>query len=267
MRFVAPPREAVAAECFDHPVFSAFARHRDLLTAPGWPTVEALNRRMAEVDPGIGFAIQDAALLADGEHYETRIARYGRVATRADNWHDLLNALVWLEYAPLKRALNTRQVADIAVAGPRQRTRGQCALTHFDEAGIVVVVPDDAIIPAWDRHDWSALFLHHRRDWRARIGVHVFGHALLEHALYPWPYLVGKALVLRGDPSADALSVLARAIVGNQVLLDPQELRPLPLAGLPGWHPQAGEPAFYREAPCFQPVRQGRRYPAPLVSG
>lgn len=266
MRFVAPPRGAVAAERFDHPVFAAFARHRDLLVAANWPMVDLLNDRMAAVDPGIGFAVQDAALLADGEHYETRIARHGRVATRTDNWHDLLNALVWLQYAPIKRALNARQVEDIAVAGPRQRTRGQCALTHFDEAGIVVVVPDDALIAAWDRHDWSTLFLHHQRDWRERIGVHVFGHALLEHALYPWPYLVGKALVLQGDPSGEALLGLADAIADHRVLLDPQELRPLPLAGLPGWHPQAGEPAFYPDAPCFQPVRQGRRYPAPLGS-
>lgn len=263
MRFVAPVRAAVAAERFEHPVFAAYAAHVDLLAGPTWPGIDTLNERMAAFDPHIRFAVQDAALLADGEHYETRIARHHRVATRVDNWHDLLNALVWMRYPQLKRALNTRQVADIAVVGPRQRTRGQCALTHFDEAGIVVVVPDDTVVRAWDQHDWQTLFVHHQREWRERIGVHVFGHALLEHALYPWPWLVGKALVVRGDPTADGLTALAGAIARGALLSDPQHLRPLPLAGLPDWHPRAGEPAFYREAPCFQPVRAGRVYPAP----
>ena len=261
MRFVAPARSAVDADCFDHPVFAAFVRHLDLITSPQWPSLDVLNARMAAVDPGIRFVQQDAALLADGEHYETRIARRGHVATRADNWHDLLNALVWMRYPALKRALNARQVADIAIAGPRQRTRGQCALTHFDEAGIVVIARDDRIVDAWNRHDWPQLFLTHAATWRQDMGVHVFGHALLEHALYPQPYLVGKAMLLRSDTSADLPPQLAQAIESGRLLRDPQELRPLPLAGVPGWHPRAGEPAFYDDAPCFQPVRAGRRYP------
>ena len=267
MRFVAPARSAVDADCFDHPAFAAFVRHLDLLTSPQWPSLDALNAAMATVDPGIRFVQQDAALLADGEHYETRIARFGHVATRADNWHDLLNALVWMRYPALKHALNARQVADIAIAGSRQRTRGQCALTHFDEAGIVVIAPDERIVDAWDRHDWATLFLTHASAWRRDIRVHVVGHALLEHALYPQPYLVGKALLLRSDASADLLPQLAHAIKDGQLLRDPQELRPLPLAGLPGWHPRAGEPAFYDEAPCFRPVRSGRRYPPPFTPG
>src|SRR5690606_31101377 len=143
------------------------------------------------------------------------------------------------EYTALKRALNLRQVADIAAVGPRQRTRGQCALTHFDEAGIVVVVPDSSVLAAWDRHDWSALFLGRADDWCDRIRIHVFGHALLEHALYPQPYLVGKAHVVQSASSAEALDTLAAAIAASDVLKDPLELRPLPLAGVPGWHPRA----------------------------
>lgn len=265
MRFVAPARAQVAPERFDHPAFAGYRRHLDLLSGPGWPSLAALDQRMAAVDPGIRFVRQDAALLADGRHYEQRIADGGQVATRPDNWHDLLNALVWIEQAPLKRALNARQVADIARHGARQRSRGQYALTHFDEAGVVVALDDPDLLAAWDRHDWPALLAGRDALWNGRARPVVFGHALLEHALYPWPWLVAKALVVRADrPSAETLAALAQAIAAGQALTDPLQLRPLPLAGLPGWHPEAAQPDFHRRAACFQPIRPGRRYPPPL---
>lgn len=264
MRFVAPARTDVPARCFDHPVFDGYRAHLDLLTSPDWPSVESLNGRLPETESPIRFIEQTPQLLTDGEHYEARIARSGRVATRASNWHDLLNALVWIEHPGLKRALNARQVADIDRIGPKQRSRGQCAMTHFDEAGVVVHLRDPAMLGAWDRHDWPALFVDHADAWRA-AQVTVFGHALLEHALRPEVLFVGKALVTvsTGDASQD-LALLARAIARGEVLLDPQELRPLPLSGIPGWHPCAGHPPFYRTGPCFRPLRVGRVYPPPL---
>jgi hypothetical protein len=267
MRFVAPPRQDVPAACFEHPVFDGYRAHVDLLAGAEWPTRATLNGRMAAVDSRICFAEQDAALLAEREHYELRIARTGRVATRVSNWHDLLNALVWIEHAPLKRALNARQVADITMVGSKQRTRGQCALTHFDEAGVVVHFQDAAPLAAWDRHDWHALFIDHAAAW-SDATITVFGHALLEHALLPDKLFVGKALVCVSDgDAASDLASLAAAIERGKVLQDPQELRPLPLAGVPGWHPRAGEAAFIASAPCFRSLRPGRVYPPPLRRG
>lgn len=265
MRFVAPARAQVAPARFEHPVFAGYRRHLDLLAGPDWPTPALLDARMAAVDPDIRFVRQDAALLADGRHYEQRIAECAQVATRPDSWHDLLNALVWIEHAPLKRALNARQVADIAAHGPRQRSRGQDALTQFDEAGVVVALDDPDLLAAWDRHDWTALLAGRDAPWNGRARPLVFGHALLEHALYPWPWLVAKALVVRADrPLAELPAALAEAIQAGRALTDPLELRPLPLAGLPGWHPEAAQPDFHRRAACFQPLRPGRRYPPPL---
>lgn len=270
MRFVAPARDAVAPERFDHPIFAGYGRHRDLLTASGWPDIAALNDRMADsdADDAVRFATQDASLLADGLHYEQRIAQRGLVATRTSNWHDLLNALVWIEHMPIKRALNERQVEDIARVGPRVRTRGQYALTHFDEAGVIVHLRDEAWLDAWDAHDWSRLFLDGASHWREDATVTVFGHALLEHALWEGAWLVGKALVIVSDgPCRADVDRLAEAIRQGDTLVDPLELRPLPLSGIPGWHPEAGDPAFYRKAPCFRPVRSGRRYPLPFKPG
>lgn len=265
MRFVAPARERVDPRCFAHPVFAdatALAVGRDCLLGPAWPDVASL--------PAIGarrFVVQDAALCAEDVHYEVRIAERGEIPTRERNWHDLLNALIWLRWPALKQAMNARQVADIAVVGPKQRTRAQYALTQFDEAGVVLIIDEAAavevaLIEAWNRHDWPGFFAAlPPGGW----SLSVIGHALLEHALDPQRLLVGKALLAVGESPIerrDALmSGVAAKIADATLLNDPLELRPLPLMGLPGWHPRAGEAEFLREAPCFQPVRAGRRYP------
>ena len=196
-RFVAPLRAEVAAATFDHPLFTQVAGFRDLLTGPEWPSVSTLDRRLAL--EGKHLVEQDGALLADGLHYETRIA-LGSIATRAQNWHDLFNALVWARYPALKRALNLQQCRHIEVQGGHQRNRAQAALTQFDEAGVVVRVTDASLLQAWDAHDWETLFVAQADAWRnGRIAVAaVFGHALMEQALLPERLLVGKCLVVHG---------------------------------------------------------------------
>jgi len=280
MRFVAPARESIDPAVFTRPPLSQWAQFGALLQGPDWPGVAALNRHAHDVAigkmPHFGaaaqhmprFVAQTTELLRDGLHYETRIAERGAIATRERNWHDLLNALIWLRYPALKTALNARQCAEIARIGAKQRSRAQCALTHFDEAGIVVGLRDARLLALWDAHDWHGLFWRERAAWSdGRIEVDVFGHALLEHALKPQQLLVGKALVamrqsVKGENST---SCVAAAVARAELLNDPQELRPLPLSGIPGWHGETAREAFYRDAPCFRPLREGRRYAQPLV--
>lgn len=280
MRFRAPARGEVDAAVFDHPVFDGVRPWGAWLKGSSWPTLDALNVALdacGQVDVRqpdgaarpLRFVAQDEVVLADGMHYEQRISQRAEIATRTSNWHDLLNALIWLRYPLIKRAMNARQVADIALVGTKRRTRAQDALTQFDEAGVVLTVRADdrteSQVEAWNRHDWARLFgLIGRSTWR----IDVVGHALLEHALYPDRYLVGKAMMaVCFDEHLDSCSMgrIAAGVASGELLNDPQELRPLPLMGLPGWHPRAGEAAFYREGECFQPVRAGRRYPAPLM--
>ena len=261
-RFIAPARAVVDRACFAHPLFAAFDDYRDLMVAADWPTLSALNQRLAL--SGRQLVAQDDALLADGLHYEQRVAR-GQIATRAHNWHDLFNALVWARYPALKVALNARQCHDIARNPPVQRTRAQAALTQFDETGVIVRVRDASLLHAWDRHDWHALFVDGAAQWRSGdIAVSaVFGHALMEQALLPSRLLVGKCVVVQGDDDAQVVQQVAQAIARADVLNDPLELRPLPLMGIPGWHADQGA-GFYQLADYFRPLREGRRYPAPL---
>jgi hypothetical protein len=247
---------------------------------PAWPSVDVMNARLGAVAHAFGrrtlrFVPQTAQLLEDGLHYERRIFEQGVIATRTGSWHDLFNAIVWIEHARLKSALNRRQADDIERVGPSMRTRAQCALTHFDEGGAIVLLRDRALLDAWDAHDWMVLFVREREAWRdGRAQVLVFGHALLEHALQSQPVHTAKCIAVL-DASTPAQSItspvlsesVAKAVFAGEALLDPQELRPLPLSGIPGWHPRNDDEAFYRDAPCFRPLRSGRRYPVPLAIG
>lgn len=259
MRFQAPRRDQFDPAALTRPPLSEWADRAPWFCAPEFPSIDALNAARP-ADATYRFAAQTRALLDDGLHYESRIAMHGVVATRSDNWHDFLNALVWLRHAPLKHALNARQVEEIAHMGPKRRSRAQCALTHFDEAGIVAVVRDPGLMALWDAHDWHGLFWRERAAWHdGRIAIGVFGHALLEHALWPGRLLVGKALAVDATYADEAQ--VAAAIRAGAALNDPLELRPLPLSGIPGWHVGAEDEGFYTLAPCFQPVRSERNYP------
>ena len=266
MRYVAPARGTVDPVVFERPPLAAWHEYAALLRGAPWPAVAALDALL----PSGGrerFVAQTRSLLDDGLHYEQRIHALGAIATREANWHDLFNALVWLRYRAIKRALNAQQVTEIARMGPSIRSRPQYAMTHFDEAGVLVGVRDPTLLALWDAHDWHGLFWRRREAWLdGAIQVEVFGHALLEHALTAGKLLVGKALVFWCDGEGDAALAArcAAGIAGGTLLRDPLELRPLPLSGIPGWHPANGAEAFHHEAECYQPLREGRRYPPPV---
>lgn len=272
----------LSAQLSQQPPLNGWRDHAALLDGD-WPSIETLNlwRVAAEQRDGIRrpeLRAQTPALLADGLHYEQRIAA-GCLATRDGDAHDLFNALIWLRHASIKWALNARQCADIAVHGPKQRSRGQYAMTHFDEAGAIVWIADDAALACWDGHDWEGLFRDHAHAWGRRIAVTVFGHALHEHVAQRDLLPMGRSLVVRMDadeierrsdargllaswPQAEAC--LATAIRDSVLLTDPQQLRPLPLAGLPGWHRDGAAKDFF-QLPCFRPLREERHYPKPFA--
>ncbi|HGM5515782.1 DUF3025 domain-containing protein [Stenotrophomonas maltophilia] len=259
-RFVPPPRAAVDPQVFAHPVFAELRDVHDLLASPEWPSIAALEARLTL--PGKHLVEQDAALLADGLHYEARIAQ-GRIATRADNWHDLFNALVWARYPQLKQVLNVQQCRHIASMPPGQRNRAQAALTQFDETGVIVRVRDEDVLAAWDVHDWPALFEPARWQSGDIAIAAIFGHALMEQALLPGRLLVGKCVVVHGEVDDACVDAVTAAIAEGRAVTDPLQLRPLPLAGIPGWH-QGQDAAFYADAAYFRPLRAGRQYPPPL---
>lgn len=263
MRYIAPARGSVDPGVFERMPLLAWRDCASWLKDDAWPSMDELNSCLSE-GAAYRFVAQTPALLADGLHYEQRIAQRGDIATRERNWHDLMNALIWLRQPSLKGALNRRQIAEIARMGPKNRSRAQYALTHFDEGGVIVCLRDPALLALWDAHDWHGLFWQHREAWLdGTIQLELFGHALHEQALNPAQLLVGKALVFQssdGDIS-DINASCADAIASSELLNDPLELRPLPLSGVPGWHDGNGTEEFHRTTVCYQPKRAGRKYP------
>jgi Protein of unknown function (DUF3025) len=277
MRYQAPSRDAIDPQVWRRPPLDSIAAAYPWIAGPGWPSIAELNvllgaRSHALTGLPLCFVEQTPALLRDGLHYEQRSFERGAISTRADNWHDLFNALIWIEYTALKSAINARYAAELSGRQGKERSRAQMAITHFDEGGAIVLLRDPALVAYWDRHDWHGLFWTERAAWKdGRIQVVVFGHAMLEHALMPHQVVTAKCVlagVAKDESAADAeqrvLDDLAERIRSGGCLNDPQELRPLPLSGIPGWHDANREESFYRSAECFRPLRPGRVYPPPL---
>jgi hypothetical protein len=271
MRYIAPDRAELDVSVFKHPVFETLApQHLVLCEQADWPEVSLLNSHWVAPKNNQGSAIQFVAQdsINDKLHYEQRIFDQAIVATRSNNWHDLFNAMIWMRYPNIKLALNARQVEDLNATGSKQRTRSQCAMTHFDEAGAIIRLSDAVMLAAWNEHDWVTFFTQWPRVMEEDgIQLWLFGHSIYEHGLNPGIALVAKALVLdTTDPISDTFidQYIANRITNKQCLMDPQELRPIPLSGIPYWHTLYGQADFFQCVPCFQPKRAGKTYPKPL---
>jgi hypothetical protein len=202
------------------------------------------------------FVPQNA--LPAGQAYEAFIARTGQVPTR-DNWHDLLNGLLWLHMPRTKRRLNALQAAELARDGV-QAKRGPVrdACTVFDENAALLHAPD-ALWQALAERRWADLFGPLRPLWR-EASLLVFGHAALEKLLQPYPSItvhvwrvalpveVGNLLAL------DAW--LAQDLQADKLATKP--FAPLPVLGVPGWWPGNEAPGFYEDASVFRPRRAAR---------
>ncbi len=272
MRFVAPARGTIDPALFRRPPLSQWHEFGVLDTA-AWPTLAALNELAKNSPIGAAtrmprFVAQTSGLIGDGLHYEQRIAERGQIATREHNWHDLLNALVWLRFPALKAALNARQVGEIVQVGTKQRSRAQCALTHFDEAGVIVLLRDPDLLGLWDAHDWHGLFWSERSAWHdGRIQVLVFGHALLEHA-FAAGSVAGRKGHRPGHRRTKCKSGRCRSTISRrrnsawQVAERSAGTASAAVVGHSAWHADNAAEIFYQAAPCFRPLRRGTQLPS-----
>jgi len=249
---------------FDHP---AFAPYRELIDAlgltrklpvPGPDTLDALNAQAATRGTTqarglpLRFFVPDGRLSA--RDYETHILATGQVPTRADTWHDVLNALVWLRFPRFKSALNTAHGEALLLETDTRRGRRRDALTVLDESGVWMISRDPALISLLVEHAWQALFRDRRHDVETAMHCVVIGHALLEKALTPYPSMTGKCLTLVSDTLAPDLAE-ADALRALAAIDAPRQLPPLPVQGMPGWDPANAHAAYYANPEIFRPPR------------
>lgn len=238
--------------------------YRGLLATPNLahlPTdgsVAARLNALAVAGGGAPVRFVDARALPAGQAYEAFIRASGQVPTR-DNWHDLLNGLVWLRLPRTKQRLNELQAFEIARAGVQAR-RGllRDAATVFDENAALLHAPD-ALWAALAARRWAALFGPLRPLW-AQARLLVFGHAALEKLLAPYKSItVHVWRVAQSFEPAGELGALDHWLADD---LDASKLAtkpfaPLPLLGVPGWWAGNEAPGFYDDAEVFRPPRRG----------
>ena len=248
------------------------------LDAKDFPGAQSLNRLLpVNLVNRKGAAVQfrPARELA-GVHYEKHIYESGEIATRENNWHDLFNALVWCTLPRLKLAMNTLHARHMGPEDIDSRGKVRDALTLFDECGAIVFSSDKNRISSLAQRDWKSVFETDLRSPDGQLQFVLTGHALLEKFLHPYKSITAHVLLLQVDhemaqqPRELILSgldeSLAALLVSEQLFLQPADLSPLPLMGLPGWWQEcAQDEAFYADRSVFRPPPAGFR-PAPVFT-
>ncbi|HMJ49506.1 MAG TPA: DUF3025 domain-containing protein [Burkholderiales bacterium] len=201
--------------------------------------------------------------------YEARIYLKGEVQVRSENWHDLFNVLVWLTFPKSKAALNHRHfIASEKMIGKGRLNRGpaQDALTLFDEGGVIIASSDSRLTRMLVDFKWKQLFWANREAVIAGMRFFLFGHAIYEKALRPFPGVTGRAVIFPVSSDffslgiEDQLHMLDERLA--QYLGDPQhfnrtaELAPVPVLGVPGWNGENERESYYENETHF---RAGRK--------
>ncbi len=268
-----------------HPVLARLA-------AEGFPALQDCNALLAARHPPITvhsgaplrFVAQQSGRLPFEAQYEPRCYLKGEVPTRADDWHDLFNALVWLTFPKAKAAINAhhyRALADIGHAEDGKAGSQRGALrdvnTLLDESGVIVVCADAELAGLLRDFRWKELFWRRREQLRPRssrqaMGFHLFGHGLYQKALRPYVGITGQGLLLAVEPgffgrplaqqSAYLDSLLAGYLADPQHCRSTRELCPVPLLGIPGWTPDSEDPSYYDNTSYFRPGRRGQEISA-----
>lgn len=191
--------------------------------------------------------------------YEAAVFHTGRVATRADSWHDFFNALVWLRFGKLKAALNALHCANSSTA---QRGAQRDFATLLDESGVLLAYDDEDYVELLRQHQWPALLWTRRSELARHVRFFVVGHALYEKALSPYPGLTGKVLPLKVAGSfmqieydtavSEVDETVAAYLRESAPSMTPKHLLALPILGVPGWA-DAQDESFYNDVRYFRP--------------
>jgi hypothetical protein len=247
------------------------------INVEGFPTLEELNAQLSARQPvvqngkALRFVEQGQGRLAFEAQYEPRCYLTGEVQTRAENWHDLLNALVWLTFPKAKAAINARHYRALTKLASLPKTsseRGAARDTNtlLDESGVIVAYADRDLAGLLRNFQWRELFWQRRVQVKSRMGFYLFGHGLYEKALNPYIGMTGQGVLLaveadffgwsNSQQTAHLDMLLADYLADPEHCSSTRELSPVPLLGVPGWAADNEHAAYYDNTDYF---RAGRR--------
>ncbi len=259
------------------PCFAPLYQGISSLDTDGFPTLQDCNAMLASHQPitvhsgqTLSFVAQEYGKLPFEAQYEPRCYLKGEVPTRENNWHDLLNALVWIAFPKAKAAINLRHYQALTEGdhtGMRsQRGAVRDTNTLLDESGVIVACADSELATLLRNFQWKELFWRRRADVQASMGFYLFGHGLYEKALRPYTGMTGQGLLLpvaqeffswpQEQQSAHLDALLADYLLAKEHCRTTRELTPVPLLGVPGWTAENENAAYYDNVDYFRPGRQ-----------
>jgi len=259
------------------PMFEPLRSIGATLPTSHWPRLDELqclleNSRVRIVnsqDMPIRFVSQGTKPRSFEDKYEPRIYLKGEVPVRAENWHDLLNVLVWLTFPKSKAALNRRHflaASESEEKGEKNRGPVRDALTLFDEGGVIVACSDLRLAQLLVDFKWKELFWINRNAVTASMKFFLFGHAIYEKALQPFTGVTGRGVIFPVAADFFAAVLEQQLQLLDEKLADylrnPQhfnrtaELAPIPILGIPGWNAENERESFYENEAYF---RAGRK--------
>ncbi|MEQ1527464.1 MAG: DUF3025 domain-containing protein [Gallionella sp.] len=244
-----------------------------------FPTLQMCNALLVEcqlgitVQQGLPLSFVPQALGKQGfeSQYEPRCYLKGEVQMRENNWHDLLNALVWLTFPKSKASINARHYHVLtnttAEAAGSQRGAVRDTATLLDESGVIVACADAELATLLRNFQWKELFWQRREQVLASMGFYLFGHGLYEKALQPYIGMTGQGVVLEVEQSFFTWALpqqlthldglLAARMANPAYCLSTKELAPVPLLGIPGWMSDNENFLFYENTAYFRSGRGG----------
>lgn len=267
----APADWARGRAAFGSPILAPLAPALARLPADRWPRLEELNELAAGITTARGKPLRFVPARAPGDrdkrrYYELHIDESGEVETRPANWHDLFNALAWITYPRAKACINARHVAILEARGEaeaRRRSPARDALTLFDEGGVAIASSDPSLFGEIEEFAWKRLFWERRDALLRHMRFFAFGHSLHEKALDPYLGMVAKAVFIPVEADFHALgqgaqvrrvdAALAAHFSDPARFASPRIMPPIPVLGIPGWHPRTQDPAFYDDRTHFRP--------------
>ena len=258
-----------ARERLASPVFEPLRAAIGALPPDRWPTNAELTAAAGEAKTARGkpvrFVLPRERSDRERPYYEQHIADSGEVETRPSNWHDLFNALVWIAFPRAKAAINAQHAAILAEGGEaeaRRRSPERDALTLFDEGGVAVASRSPELLRLIVDFEWKELFWTRRAELEQSVRFFAFGHALYEKALDPYIGIVAKTVFVpvndfffmstSDSQVATVDEMLAAHFSRRARFQSPKSMAPMPVMGIPGWHPRTGEESFYDDPDHFR---------------
>ena len=255
--------------------------HPVIADLENFPTLDDCNALLASraspitVQSGLPlrFVAQESGKLSFEAQYEPRCYLRGEVQMRANNSHDLFNALVWLTFPKSKAILNARHyhaLKEEMAMGNTGRGAVRDVNTLLDESGVIVVYAEVELATLLCDFKWKELFWRRRELVRPQsscqaMGFYLIGHGLYEKALQPYVGMTGQGLLLEVEekffsrPHSQQLAhldnLLAEYLTVPEHCRSTRDLSPVPLLGVPGWAADNDSAAYYDNVAYF---RSGR---------